>query len=334
MNLITGSTGFLGTHLTAYLIGLNQACICLYRSDEKRAYSIGILKTYTAIDDAKIKDNIVWVKANILSIPDLEKVFKNHQINYVYHCAGMISNAPSDYKMMRKTNIEGTAHIVNLSLDFSVKKFCHVSSIATLSKNPSLEAIDEQITISEHDKSNAYAIAKYGAEREAWRGSQEGLDVIIINPGVILGHGFQDQGSGRILKKYTQNFSFYLNKVTGFVGVYDCCRAMQLLMHSSLKNERFILVSENLNFKKLATIIAETYGVKKPKLKLNKWVLSLYWLFELIAQLFGHKRQMTVDLIKSLFESSTYSNQKIKSSLNFKFTSIQDVIKQIKLSSI
>lgn len=333
MNLITGATGFLGTHLTAYLISLSEPCVCLYRTEAKRNKALEILKTYSEVTDLVIEQRLKWVKADILDIPQLNNVFSNHKIAHVYHCAGMISNAPSDYKRLRKVNIEGTANIINFSLEYRVQKFCHVSSIATLSKNPELNLIDEQITISEHDKSNAYAIAKYGAEREAWRGSQEGLNLIIVNPGVILGHGFYNQGSGEIINKYAKGFKFYFNKTTGFVSVYDCCKAMYLLMQSDLKNERYILVTENLNFKTLAVKIANLFNAKPPQIKITKWMLFVFWLFSLLTSLIGKKRQMTKDLITSLFESDTYSNHKIKNVIQFKFQKIDDTLKQIKENS-
>ncbi|WP_234949775.1 NAD-dependent epimerase/dehydratase family protein [Psychroflexus salarius] len=333
MNLITGATGFLGTHLTAHLVGLGENCICFYRTETKRDYALKIIKTYSEITDLLIEQNIKWVKADLLDIPKLNHVFSTYEVTQVYHCAGMISNAPSDYKKLRKVNIEGTANIINFSLKYHVQKFCHVSSIATLSKNPELSLIDEQITISEHDKTNAYAIAKYGAEREAWRGSQEGLNLIIVNPGVILGHGFYNQGSGEIINKYAKGFQFYFNKTTGFVGVYDCCKAMHLLMQSSLKNERYILVAENLNFKILAAKIATLFSAKPPRIKIKKWMLFIFWLFSLLTTLLGKKRQMTKDLITSLFESDAYSNDKIKTAIQFEFQTIDVVLKQIKENS-
>jgi nucleoside-diphosphate-sugar epimerase len=51
-----------------------------------------------------------------------------------------------------------------------------------------------------------YAISKYGAEMEIWRGQQEGLDVIIVNPGIIIGPGFQEQGSGQLLRRLLTDY--------------------------------------------------------------------------------------------------------------------------------
>ncbi len=330
MNLITGATGFLGSHLTAYILQQQQDCIALYRSEKKREHTLKLIQSYYDIPKDTLNKHLTWQNVDILNIPALTEVFENCTISKVYHCAGMISNAPSEYNMLRKVNIEGTANIVNLSLDYKVDKLCHVSSIATLSSSPNEEQIDERITISEHDKNNAYAIAKYGAEREAWRGSQEGLNVVIVNPGVILGHGGFQGGSSKIIDTYSRGFPFYLEKITGFIGVEDCIVIMFQLMQSDAKNERYVLVSENLSFKDLAIRIAHEFKAKPPRFKLTKLHLSLVWLGSLIMQILGRKRAMTRDLITSLFKDHSYNHQKIKSTLDYEFSPINEVIKATK----
>jgi nucleoside-diphosphate-sugar epimerase len=80
-----------------------------------------------------------------------------------------------------------------------IKKLCHISSTAALGDVLSTETITRSAN-GILKKNSDYAISKYGAEMEVWRGQQEGLDVIIVNPGVIVGPGFQDQGSGELIK--------------------------------------------------------------------------------------------------------------------------------------
>lgn len=333
MNLITGATGFLGSHLTAYLLQQQQDCVVLYRNEKKREHTLKLIQSYYEISTDTLLKYLTWQKVDILNIPALTEVFENHTITKVYHCAGKISNAPSDYTLLRKVNIEGTANVVNLSLHYKVDKLCHVSSIATLSSSPDKEQIDERITISEHDKNNAYAIAKYGAEREAWRGSQEGLNVVIVNPGVILGHGGFQDGSSKIIDTYSRGFPFYLEKITGFIGVQDCAVIMFQLMQSDHKNERYVLVSENLSFKTLAHKIAQEYKVKPARFKLTKLHLSLIWLGSIIMQVFGRKRTMTKDLITSLFKDYRYNHEKVKSILDYEFMPINEVIKDIRVKT-
>lgn len=328
MNLVTGSTGFLGTHLLAKLILHQEKTIAIYRNEQKKMHSITVLLKYNGLSNKSISDYIQWEKADILDIPRLEEIFKT-QIKYLYHCAGLISNSPSDYKEMRRLHIEGTKNIVNFCISYSVEKLCHVSSIATLSKDEISDKISEKITISEQDKSNIYAIAKYGAEREVWRATQEGLNAVIVNPGVILGDGFEASGSGLILKKAKEGFPFYIPKTTGFVDVYDCVEVMYQLTLNEVNQQRFILVSENTNFKKVMGLIAQKYNAQPPRYKLSKSLLYLLWFFESILSLFGYRKQTNLNLIQNLNSSSIYDNSKIKKLLDYKFRSLEDSISMI-----
>jgi nucleoside-diphosphate-sugar epimerase len=86
-----------------------------------------------------------------------------------------------------------------------------------------------------------YAISKYGAEMEIWR-QQEGLDVIIVNPGII-GPGFQEQGSGQLLRKLLTDYGITPGE-RSIRAVSDVVRMSVELMKSSTRNRRFVLVAQ------------------------------------------------------------------------------------------
>ena len=317
MNLLTGATGLVGAHLLAHLISNRKKTRALYRTEHKKKQAISVIYNY-GISFSDIEAHVNWYQCDILDVPRLETAFEN--ISQVYHCAGFISNSPSDYKMMRKVNIEGTANLVNLSLHFSIEKFCHISSIAAIGKGINHEIITENTVLAEDHKPSAYEISKFGSEMEVWRASQEGLNVVIVNPGIILGEGFYDSGSGLLLSKMKKGMNFYPPKTTGFISVYDVCKATYELMQSGIINERFILVSENLSFKTVISQFSKLYQKPLPKRKLKPWMLYIAWLFELLKSfLSNYKRQLTLEVIPSLFEDSHYSSSKIKSQINFKF---------------
>ena len=186
MILVTGSTGLVGAHLLYKLISNNEKVRAIYRNEGKLNNVKKVFSTY--IDDYKnLFENIDWVKADILDIPSLSKAFKG--IDYVYHCAAFVSFEPDKYHLLRRTNIEGTANIVNLCISNSIKKLCYVSSIATIGNELNNNPITEDSVWNPEEEHSVYAITKYGAEMEVWRGTQEGVDAIIVNPGVILGVG-------------------------------------------------------------------------------------------------------------------------------------------------
>jgi nucleoside-diphosphate-sugar epimerase len=209
MNLLSGATGLVGAHLLAQLILNKEQTRALYRTKAKQDQAISTILKY-GITPLEVDQFVEWFQGDILDIPRLEEAFLD--VTHVYHCAGLISNSPSEYKRMRKINIEGTSNMVNLAIDFSILKFCHVSSISTLGKTLGDEFVTEETVLTEDLKHSTYEISKYGAEMEVWRGSQEGLDVVIVNPGIILGDGFLSRGVGFCFLRLKMDLSFILKK--------------------------------------------------------------------------------------------------------------------------
>ena len=110
---------------------------------------------------------------------------------------------------MMKINIEGTANMVNAAMEKGIKKFCHISSIATIGRDEhSPVSSEEQFWKSSPDHSN-YALSKYAAEREVWRASEEGLDVVIVNPSLILGACSWQQSSGTLFATGYKGIKYY-----------------------------------------------------------------------------------------------------------------------------
>jgi nucleoside-diphosphate-sugar epimerase len=326
MILVSGATGFLGTHLLINLCKNNDENIrALYRSEAKKAYTIKLLNTFCSEKGKKRIKDINWFKADILDIPQLEKAFVG--IKKVYHCAAWVVNSPSHSKMMRKVNIEGTANMVNLALANGVGKFCHVSSTAALGYYANTNRVDEEAPRESERYSSIYSISKYGAEMEVWRASQEGLDVAIVNPGVVLGVGFFDSGSGQIFNKVLSNGKFYVNKQTGFVYVKDVVDFMMKFMQSEVKNERYILVAENLSFRDIMDTIAEKFKRKKPRFKATKFMLYLVWIAQKVTSIFKPlDMQITRNTIRKIDAKTAYDNSKSKNAFEFEYTPIKSAI--------
>src|SRR6476620_7068389 len=127
MVLVTGGTGLVGAHLLLHLAESETMIRAIYRSPKS------IKKTETLFNlygKKHLFSKIDWVQADIIDVTSLATAFQD--VDYVYHCAGLISYDPDDENRLRKINIEGTANIVNYCIDYKIKKLCHVSSIAAL----------------------------------------------------------------------------------------------------------------------------------------------------------------------------------------------------------
>lgn len=329
MILVTGGTGLVGSHLLFQLLKSNMAIRAIYRR-EKTLKRVKHVFSYFSDDAETLFNKIEWIEADINNIPQLQAAFKG--ITHVYHCAAFVSFEPDKYRLLRKINIEGTANIVNLCLSHKVEKLCYVSSIATIGhhSNPD-KLIDEHTEWNPEDDNNVYAITKYGAELEVWRGTQEGLDAVIVNPGIIIGAGFWNGGSsGNMFKRMHNGMSYYTTGVTGFVDVWDVVNAMQWLMTSTIKNEGFILVAESLSFKTVQTKIAEALEVKPPTKEAKPWILGIAWRLDWLNQkLFGKRRSLSKQAAKSTIRISKYDNTKLKNALDFEFKPINTSIDEV-----
>jgi nucleoside-diphosphate-sugar epimerase len=152
---------------------------------------------------------------------------------------------------------------------------------------------------------------------------------VIVNPGVIIGPGFWNSGSGKIFTKINQRMDYYFPKTTGFVGVWDVVKVMRELMNSPVKNEEFIVVSENMSFKDIFSLTAKRLGKPAPSKKLKKWMIFTGWLWQEISGLFTNKeKQLEMRSSRTLFEHTFYSSAKLKQQLDFEFEPIQEVIEK------
>lgn len=327
MILVTGGTGLVGSHLLYKLISNNETVKAIYRKPHKLENVKNVFSCYTN-NYEELFNKIEWFQTDLLDIPLLSEVFQD--ITYVYHCAAFVSFEPNKFDTLRTTNIEGTANIVNLCLSNNIKKLCHVSSIATLGSTLNNLPISEDTIWNPEEDNNVYAISKYGAEMEVWRATQEGLDVVIVNPGVILGPGIWKYGTGSLFKKAHKGFKHYTSGTVALIDVDDVINIMIHLLNSDIKNERFVLVVENWTYKQFLQALAISVNSKKPQKEAKPWLLNMAWRLDWVKNILtGKRRQLTKHLTVSLTSETHYSNQKIKSTLNYNFKTIETSIKEI-----
>lgn len=326
MVLVTGGTGLVGAHLLLHLIENGEIVRALYRNLESIQKTRNLFSLYKK---AALFEKIDWIQADIIDVPSLEMAFE--KVEYVYHCAALISFNPKEEDALRKTNIEGTANIVNFCIAKNVKKLCFVSSISALGDLKENEKIiTEEAEWNPEKPHSDYAISKYGAEMEIWRGQQEGLETVIVNPGVILGPGFWEQGSGKLFQKVASGMSFYTKGTTGVVAVTDVVRMTVELMENEYSNDRFTLVAENITFQDLLNSIADSLKVKKPSIHASPFMVTLAYKMDwFLSNVLGQKRKLDRATAKASYKKNHYSNEKIKSALQTEFLDIHQYIKDI-----
>lgn len=324
MIVVTGGTGFVGAHL---LFDLCQKHAYIRAIKRKNSDLEQVKKTFAnySEDHEKLFQKIEWFNADVIDYFSLEDAFEG--ASHVYHAAAMVSFHEKDRSKMHEINVQGTANVVNAALKQNIKKLCYVSSTAALGKAEADQIITEETPWKDSKKSSAYAISKYRAELEVWRGIEEGLPAVIVNPGVILGPIKWDSGSGVLFSTVWKGLKFYTPGVNGFVYVRDVSRGMIELMESPITKQRFTFIAEDANYQRLFSLIAQYLGKPKPTIAVKPWMIELAWRGLKILSLFNGKEAVfTKATARSSMHNSRYSNQKIKETLGFEFTSLEEMI--------
>lgn len=328
MILVTGATGLLGSHLLFDLVSGGHKVRAMYHKVNGIQRSREIFSFYTAEPEELLK-KIEWVQADVTDVGQISQVM--HGISEVYHCAGLVSFHRRDHKKMMKINVEGTANMVNIASAFGIKKFCHVSSIASFGRpEKNKSAIDETVQRDENERSSVYAQSKYLAELEVWRAIEEGLNAVIINPSTILGSGNWENGSSALFPRIRKGLVYYTEGINGFVDVRDVVKIMKTLMELNIFREQYILVSENISFRELLSGIAACFNKKGPYIRADKIISGIAWrMEELRCWLTRTQPVITKESARIALDVQFYSNQKIKNLLNLDFIPVQRSIEEV-----
>lgn len=324
MIFVTGGTGLVGSHILLRLAKDGMPFKALKRETSSLQICENVFSYYTAKD---LFAKINWVTGDVNDIPSLENAMEG--CSKVLHCAGMISFYPAEAELMRKVNIEGTANVVNVALSKGIKKLGHISSIAALGRNSTVGVVDEECYFKATKLDSNYALSKYYAEQEVWRASQEGLNVVIVNPSVILGPGDWNKGSSQIFQRIHKGLKFYTTGSTGYVDVMDVANSLIDLLFSSVKNERFIVNGANLKYRDCFDRIAVELGKSKATIKVTPLLKELAWRLEAIRSFITSKTPLlTKETANSSMTNSEYSTIKIEKEIDFQFTAIETTIEK------
>ena len=320
MILVTGGTGLLGAQLLFDLAVSGQKVRAIRRqTSDKTVFD----EVFSGRNDlAKL---VEWEDGDITGIHDMLEALND--IDEVYHCAARVSFHRSHFKEMMKTNVEGTANLVNLSLENGIKKFCFVSSIAALGRAEENKVMDERTVWKSSKYNSMYSVSKYGGEREVWRGMEEGLNAVIVNPSIIIGPGDWKNGSSAMFRQVWNGMKFYSEGVNGFVDVRDVTKCMIALMEKNIFGERFIISEDNYSYRAIFNWIADSFGKPRPTIKVNGTLSEIGWRAEFLRSIISNTLPfITRETARSSQRKWFYSNEKIKRVLGIEFIPIQQAI--------
>ncbi|MBY0535585.1 MAG: NAD-dependent epimerase/dehydratase family protein [Chitinophagaceae bacterium] len=297
---VTGGTGFIGSYILEELIQRGYQVTAIRRSPKKPL----------SLSEASF-EKINWIDCDLFDTIGLLEAMDG--CDAVIHAAAMVSFHGNEREQLYKTNIEGTANIVNCALELNIQRLVYISSVAALGRTSSGEEVDEEKKWVDSKTNTHYAISKYKAEMEVWRGMGEGLSTVILNPSTVLGFGDWNQSSCAIFKNVYNEFPWYTNGVNGFVAVEDVALAAVLLLEDAVSSQRFIINGENYSFKKLFDSIAQSFQKKAPTKEATPFLGAIAWRLEAIKALFTGKKPLLTKETAKVAQSFTYfNNSKIR----------------------
>lgn len=312
MIAVTGANGLLGSYLLRQLAEEKKAIIALIRKGSDYSHLVDL-------------PNVIWRELEILDPLSLHEAFKD--ATSVIHTAAYVSFNPRKRKEIMAVNITGTKHVVDACLSQGIHHLVHISSIAALGRKKETPIIDETSRWAESDLNTDYAESKYKGELEVWRGVEEGLDVSIINPAIILAPADWTKSSAQLFHYVWKEKKFYSEGNLNYVDVRDVVDLICNVHTAKIYGERFIASGGQVSIKELFDQIGIRFKKKSPSIKIPASIVSSFArLEEFRAGLTGNEPLITRQSAKATKENFQYLNSKATSQLGHSFRNLTETL--------
>lgn len=248
--LVTGATGFVGSHVARQLVAAGESVRALARPNSRRRGLDGVA--------------VEWAEGDLRDEASLNRVLRG--VQSVYHVA-------ADYRLWAKrpqeiyeNNVTGTKNLLAAALRARVDKFVYTSTVATIAVSRGADLPDERNRASVDEMVGNYKKSKLIAEQEALRAAHEGLPVVIVNPTAPVGPGdWKPTPTGKIILDFLLGrMPAYVDTGLNFVAVEDAARGHVLAAERGKIGERYLLGGKNMTLKELLDALAKITGLPAP----------------------------------------------------------------------
>ena len=283
--LVTGATGFIGSHIAKKLVDRGERVKVLLRKSSQTKN----------IDDIDVER----VYGDVLDVDSINEALKD--CDTLYHTAGVASFRKEDYQKMEDINMQGTANVMNAALEAGVKKVVHTSSIAAIGTDLQGGIANEDTKYELDYLGVKYLDTKRGAENVALNMSEKGLPVVVVNPATVIGTGdIYLSSTAFILWFYKKKYPGYMDGTLNMVDVENVADGHILAAEKGRVGERYILGNANFTLLELFDLLQELTGVPRPKMKIPYFMAlaSGYFVERILGMSFPNYSTMDVDSVK------------------------------------
>ena len=254
--LITGGTGFLGTHLVRQFL-------------DAGAKNLRVMAS--SVPEWMTDAGVEAFAGSVTSREDVAAATKNCEA--IYHLAGKVSFDYDGAAQMNRLHVEGTRLLAHAAKENKVKNFILASSSGTSAISEEAEILDETYPQPVGILTKwAYYASKYYQEKTALRAfSDKGERLVILNPSLLLGAGDERLSSTKIVLDFmARKFPYTPSGGMNFVDAADAATAFVNALDKGRHGERYLLGAANWNVAEFFGRLERLSGVKAPMLKVPK----------------------------------------------------------------
>jgi dihydroflavonol-4-reductase len=264
--LVTGSTGFVGSNLCRALLDAGYQVRAFHRPSSSLNLIEGLDLEYASGDITQPKTLVEAM----------------HGVDFVFHTASKVDYWREPDGMYSVT-VGGTRNVLQAALESDVERVVYTSSVASLGV-PEVKGVKGKppLLMNENNVWNyrpewwRYGHVKHLAELEIQKAVAQGLDVVIVNPSMVLGPGDVNRISGEIVILVAKGIvKFGISGGMNAIHIDDAVRGHILALERGHRGERYILGGENDTFLSFMQTTADVVGVRPPKHVIPGWVLRL-----------------------------------------------------------
>jgi dihydroflavonol-4-reductase len=285
ITLVTGASGFVGSHVARYLAG--------------RGEQVRVLMRPTSRMDALEGVAVERAEGDLRDRASLEPALAG--VGTVYHVA-------ADYRLWARnpqeiyaSNVTGTRNLLEAARRAGVERFIYTSTVATIVVPRDGELPNENTRASLDEMIGPYKRSKFLAEQEALRAAAAGFPVVIVNPTAPIGPGdWKPTPTGKIILDFLRGkMPAYVDTGLNFVAVEDVASGHALAAERGRIGERYILGGRNLTLKYILDSLAAITGRPAPRVRLPHAVaLAASYADQWLSRAIGREPQIPVDGVK------------------------------------